>query len=80
MIEEFKDIIMQYFESQNKIVKRGNIVLLFYEEIKAYARGVFETTLPDYEYYEIIYDSYTNEFSLDIYQKIRGCRITKNEE
>ena len=80
MIEEFINILLQYFESQGKVIRKDNIILLFYEEIRTCVRGFFGTTLPDCEYYELIFDGYKKEFSLDIYQKIRNCRITKNEE
>lgn len=80
MIEECLNVLLKYFESQGKVINKDNVILLFYEELRAYARGWFETTLPDYEYYEIVYDGLKDEFYLNIYQKIRGCKITKNEE
>ena len=80
MINEFKDIIVKYFEAQGKIIQKDDIVLLFYEEIKGYARGFFETTLPNFEYYEVIFDGFNNEFSLDVYQRTRTCKVTRNEE
>lgn len=80
MIDEFKDIIVRYFEAQDKVIQKDDIVLLFYEEIKAYARGFFETTLPDFEYYEVIFDGFNSEFSLDVYKKTRTCKVTRNEE
>ena len=80
MIEEFINVLLKYFESQGKVIRKDNIVLLLYEEVRTYAKGFFTTTLPDCEYYDIIFDGYKKEFSLDIYQKIRNCRITKNEE
>ena len=80
MIEEFKDILLKYFESQGKVIDREKISLVFYEEIKPYIRGILATNLPDFEYYKIIYNGLKNEFSLDVYQKIKTCRITKNEE
>ena len=82
MIEEFKDIIETYFKSQNKVINREDIYILFYKESEKYTKGIFVTSLPDFEYYEIIYDNFDNknELILNIYQKIRECRITKNEE
>ena len=61
------DIIVKYFEAQGKIIQKDDIVLLFYEEIKGYARGFFETTLPNFEYYEVIFED----------NSARGC-ITHN--
>lgn len=80
MIEEFKDIILKYFEAEGKILKRENIVLRQYIEIKQYAIGFFETTLPDFEYYEVIYDGIYDKFTLDVYKKIKSCKITRTNE
>ena len=80
MIEEFKNVLLKYFESQGKVIRKDNIVLLSYEEVQSYAKGFFTTTLHDCEYYDIIFNGNKNEFSLDVYKRIRNCRITKNEE
>lgn len=80
MIEEFKNVLLKYFESQGKVIRKDNVILLSYEEVQSYAKGFFTTTLPNCEYYDIVFNGNKNEFSLDVYKRIRNCRITKNEE
>lgn len=80
MIEEMKDVLLQFFEAEGKTLNRENIIVLRYEEMKQYAIGFFETTLPDFEYYEIIYNDYKNGFTIDVYQKVRSAKATRNHE
>lgn len=81
MIEEFKDIIVDLFEKQGKTIQRDNIVLLEFHDVEEYYVGLFTTTLPDYEYYKIIYNASKDEFVFSVYQKTKvGKAIRKNEK
>ena len=80
MIEEFKDVLLQFFKANGIILKKDNIILLKYEEIKEYIIGIFETNLPNFEYYEIIYNSANEDFTINVYQKVKTGKATKNEE
>lgn len=78
MIEEFKDIIVDLFEKQGKTIQRDNIVLLEFHDVEEYYVGLFTTTLPDYEYYKIIYNVLKDEFVFSVYQKTKVGKATRN--
>ena len=80
MIEEFKDVLIKFFEAEEKILNRDNIIVVQYEEIKQYVFGILRTSFFNQEHYEIIYDRTRDEFTLNVYQIIKNCRITKNEK
>ena len=80
MIEEFKDVLIKFFEAEEKNLNRDDILVLRYEEIKQYAFGILETSFFNQERYEIIYDGTKDEFTLNVYQIIKNCRVIRNEE
>lgn len=80
MIEEFKDILIKFFEAEGKNLNRNDILILRYEEIKQYTFGILGTSFFNQEYYEIIYDKTKDEFTLNVYKIIKNCRVTRNEK
>lgn len=82
MLEKAKQIVMDYYNkqnSENSIPLTDVFVVWFCKTLQNW-KALVGTATKDSLYYEVTYNGDKDETYLDVYDKIKNIKISKNEE
>lgn len=82
MIEKAKQIVLDYYNKQNlgnSILLSDVFVVWFCKTLQNW-KALVATATKDSLYYEVTYNGDKDETYLDVYDKIKNIKISKNEE